>query len=142
MPDQPSTLPTASGEDYLPLSALNHYLYCPRRCGLIHVEGVFIDNAFTVEGTLHHEQADTPGYEAKAGIRVVRALPLYSHTHRLSGRADIVEFHGRRPHPVEYKRAKRKQWDNSDLQLCAQGSLSRSNVLLPGGAPTPQSPMQ
>jgi CRISPR-associated exonuclease Cas4 len=104
----------------IPLSALNHFLYCPRRCGLIHVEGLFIENASTVEGQLRHETADTPGYESQPGVRVLRALPLFAHRLGLIGKADIVEFHGSRPFPVEYKRGKRKQWDNDDVQLCAQ----------------------
>ena len=116
-----STATNADSDDLVPLSALNHYLYCERRCALIHVEGVFIDNAFTVEGQLHHQEADTPGYESGPGVRVVRALPVYSHRLGLSGRADIVEFRGKTPFPVEYKRGKRKQWDNDDVQLCAQG---------------------
>jgi len=122
MPDlQESTAANGDSDDLVPLSALNHYLYCERRCALIHVEGVFIDNAFTVEGQLHHQEADTPGYESQPGARVVRALPVYSHRLGLSGRADIVEFRGKTPFPVEYKRGKRKQWDNDDVQLCAQG---------------------
>lgn len=104
----------------IPLSALNHFLYCPRRCGLIHVEGLFIQNAFTVEGQLRHETADTPGYESQPGVRVLRALPLFAHRLGLIGKADIVEFHGNRPFPIEYKRGKKKQWDNDDVQLCAQ----------------------
>jgi CRISPR-associated exonuclease Cas4 len=109
-----------NSDDVVGLSALNHYLYCERRCALIQVEGVFLENAFTVEGQLHHQEADTPGYESQPGARVVRALPVYSHRLGLSGRADIVEFRGKIPFPVEYKRGKRKRWDNDDVQLCAQ----------------------
>ena len=118
MPDIPEE--SDYGGDPVPLSALNHFLYCERRCSLIHVEGVFLENAFTVEGQLHHKEADTPGYESQPGARVVRALPVFSHQLGLSGRADIVEFRGKTPFPVEYKRGKRKQWDNDDVQLCAQ----------------------
>jgi CRISPR-associated exonuclease Cas4 len=76
----------------LPLSALNHLMYCERRCALIHIEGVFEENAFTLQGSLLHETADTPGYSTQSGVRVVRALPLYSRLLGLSGKADIVEF--------------------------------------------------
>lgn len=120
----------------IPLSALNHFLYCPRRCALIHVEGVFVENAYTVEGSMLHEAADTPGYEVAARVRVVRALPVFSFQLGLSGRADIVEFHNDVPLPVEYKRGKRKQWDNDDVQLCAQ-ALCLEEMLdcdVPGGA--------
>lgn len=111
--------------DPLPISALNHLLFCDRRCALIHIEGVFVENASTLAGRLAHEAADTPGYSTERGIRMVRALPLYSRRLRLAGRADIVEFHpeapGRdRPCPVDYKRGKRRRWENDDIQLCAQ----------------------
>jgi CRISPR-associated exonuclease Cas4 len=111
--------------DPLPLSALNHLLYCERRCALIHIEGVFIENAFTLECSFRHEAADTPGYETRSGVRAVRALPLYSRRLGLSGRADIVEFSrapgGREsPCPIDYKRGARRRWENDDVQLCAQ----------------------
>jgi CRISPR-associated exonuclease Cas4 len=109
----------------LPVSALNHLLFCERRCALIHIEGVFVENAYTLEGRIAHDTADTPGYETAAGIRSVRALPLYSRRYDLSGRADIVEFrrHAQgveQPYPVDYKRGKKSKWDNDDVQLCAQ----------------------
>jgi CRISPR-associated exonuclease Cas4 len=109
----------------LPLSALNHLMYCERRCALIHIEGVFEENAFTLQGSLLHEIADTPGYSTQSGVRAVRALPLYSRAMGLSGKADIVEFcrgtGGREtPCPVDYKRGARRRWDNDDVQLCAQ----------------------
>ncbi len=111
--------------DPLPLSALNQLLYCERRCALIHIEGVFEENAFTLEGSLRHEAADTPGYETRSGVRAVRALPLYSRRLGLSGRADLVEFSrapGSResPCPIDYKRGARRRWENDDVQLCAQ----------------------
>jgi CRISPR-associated exonuclease Cas4 len=92
---------------------------------LIHVEGVFLDNAHTLEGALLHDRVDTPGVEERPGVRIVRALPLFSRKLGLVGKADIVEFHrqpdgSERPFPVEYKRGRRRQWDNDDVQLCAQ----------------------
>jgi CRISPR-associated exonuclease Cas4 len=110
----------AAFDEPLPLSALNHFCYCPRRCALIHVEGVFVENVYTIEGSQAHEQADTPGYETLAGVRVVRALPLFCRSLGLVGKADIVEFRSGIPYPVDYKRGKRKKWDNDDVQLCAQ----------------------
>jgi len=111
--------------DPLPVSALNHLLFCERRCALIHVEGVFVENASTLEGRYGHETADTPGYETRAGIRVVRALPIYSRRLGLAGKADIVEFRptpggGEVPCPVDYKHGKKSRWENDDVQLCAQ----------------------
>jgi CRISPR-associated exonuclease Cas4 len=120
----------------LPLSALNHFTYCPRRCALIHIEGVFVENAFTLEGSQAHEHADTPGYENIAGVRTVRALPLFSRNLGLVGKADIVEFRAGVPYPVDYKRGQRKKWDNDDVQLCAQALCLEEmfQVVVPGGA--------
>ena len=75
----------------IPLSAINQYLYCPRRAALIHVEGTFTDNEHTLIGSQFHEQADVPGYEKAAGTEVLRALPVWSRRLGLSGKCDIVE---------------------------------------------------
>lgn len=119
------TLADPSERDSIPLSALNHLLFCDRRCALIHVEGVFVENRYTVEGRFAHERADEPDIESRPGVRIVRGLPLYSHRLGLSGKADVVEFHAvtggaERPQPVDYKRGRRRRWDNDDIQLCAQ----------------------
>lgn len=109
-------------DDALMISALNHYFYCHRRCALIHIEGIWSDNAHTITGILLHDRADTPGYEneTESGVTLIRALPLFSKKYGLTGKADVVEMHGKQPVPVEYKKGRRKQWDNDDMQLCAQ----------------------
>lgn len=107
--------------DAIPISALNHYAYCPRRCALIHVEQTFKENLYTLRGNHLHERTDQPdesGWEE--GIRVERALPLWSKRLGLIGKADVVEFHSETPYPVEYKSGPNCQFDNDDLQLCAQ----------------------
>lgn len=108
-------------ETTIPISALNHYAYCPRRCALIHVEQTFEENIYTMRGRDLHERTDTPeasGWEE--GVRVERALPLWSHRLGLIGKADVVEFHGEIPLPVEYKSGRLRKFENDDLQLCAQ----------------------
>jgi CRISPR-associated exonuclease Cas4 len=107
--------------ELIPLSALNHYLYCPRRAALIHVEGIFEENRHTIQGELVHEHADLPGYEVAKGVEVWRALPVWSERLGLSGKCDIVEQRADRSLcPVEYKKGKRRQFENDDAQLCAQ----------------------
>lgn len=107
--------------DPIPLSALNQYAYCPRRCGLIFVEGDFEDNIHTARGTAEHEHADSGRHETAEDRRVETALPLWSERLGLVGKADVVEFlHDGTPYPVEYKHGVRKQRINDDLQLCAQ----------------------
>jgi CRISPR-associated exonuclease Cas4 len=102
------------------ISALNQYLFCPRRCALMHIEGIWRDNEHTVAGSLLHDRADDPGYETEAGVTVLRALPLFSTRYGLAGKADIVELRDDVPVPVEYKKGKRRRFDNDDVQLCAQ----------------------
>lgn len=107
--------------DLIPISALNHYAYCPRRCALIHVEQTFEENLYTLRGNHLHERTDQPDESGwQEGVRVERALPLWSKRLGLIGKADVVEFHGEIPHPVEYKSGPNRQYDNDDLQLCAQ----------------------
>jgi CRISPR-associated exonuclease Cas4 len=113
--------PTRTEEWHVPLSALNHFLYCPRRAALIHIEGIFVDNAHTVLGNLIHEHADLPGYEVAKGVKLLRALPVFSDRLGLSGKCDIVEQNGDGTFcPVEYKKGPRRKFINDDAQLCAQ----------------------
>lgn len=105
----------------VPISALNHYAYCPRRCALIHVDQLYKENIFTMRGRDLHDRADNPelsGFEE--GVRVERAVPLWSKKLGLIGKADVIEFHEDISYPVEYKSGPRRQFGNDDLQLCAQ----------------------
>jgi CRISPR-associated exonuclease Cas4 len=102
------------------ISALNQYVFCPRRCALMHVEGIWSDNEHTIIGTLLHDHTDAPGYETDGDVLLLRALPLYSLRYGLVGKADIVEMRAGVPSPVEYKKGKRRQFENDDIQLCAQ----------------------
>ena len=90
----------------IPLSALQHQLFCPRQCALIHVEGLWAEDGATAEGRILHERVDAGRPERRPGVRIVRGLALRSLALGVSGIADVVEFSGRppRPFPVEYKR--------------------------------------
>jgi CRISPR-associated exonuclease Cas4 len=115
---------TSADEDLIPLSALQHYLYCPRQCALIHLEQLWAENRQTAEGRLLHDRADTPAAERRHGVRTVTAMPLSSVELGIVGVADVVEFHagdiGERPYPVEYKRGRPKSHRADEVQLCAQ----------------------
>lgn len=105
----------------IPLSALNHYLFCPRRAAFIHAEGIFHVNQHTLRGDIVHEHSDLPGYEVAKGVTLLRALPVWSDRLGLNGKCDIVEQHADgNLFPVEFKLGKRRQWSNDDAQLCAQ----------------------
>jgi CRISPR-associated exonuclease Cas4 len=111
--------------DPLPLSALQHWAYCPRQCGLIHLEQAFDDNLHTLRGQAVHAQVDRPGFELRKGLRIERALPLFSDHLGLVGKADTVEFEpDGTPYPVEYKHGSRHKRSAiaacDDLQLAAQ----------------------
>lgn len=125
-----SLLPAAAplidpiAEDALiPLSALQHHLFCPRQNALIHVEQLWAEDAATAEGRMLHERVDAGGAEARPGIRVARGVALRSLALGIAGKADAVEFRGRllQPFPIEYKRGKPKAHRADEVQLCAQG---------------------
>ena len=109
------------GENIIPLSAINQYLNCPRRAGLIHVEGVFTDNEHTIIGSQLHKEVDIPSYETVRGVTLLRALPVWSERLGLSGKCDVVErYSDGSLVPVEFKKGRRRKFDNDDAQLCAQ----------------------
>lgn len=107
-------------DDPIMISALEHWSYCPRQCGLIHVDQTYEENLYTMRGQAVHKIVDEVETEVQQGVRIERALPLWSKSLGLVGKADVVEFHGEVPYPVEYKSGPRRQWGHDDLQLCAQ----------------------
>ncbi len=122
--------------DPIAISALQHWSYCPRQCGLIHVEQTFSENLYTVRGRHVHERADKPGNEARRGARIERALPLWSRRLGLTGKADTVEFAEGVPYPVEYKVGGRKAGGHDEVQLGAQALCleEMTGVAVPRGA--------
>lgn len=134
------------------LSALEHYVYCPRQCALIHIEQVWSENLFTAEGRILHEKTDLEGRtESRGDVRVARGLRLHSRRLGLVGKADVVEFHRVeddaaaklagvsgfwRPFPVEYKRGHLRHEEGFEVQLCAQALCLEEmlNVRVSAGA--------
>ena len=106
-------------EPVIPISAIEHFVYCPRQCALIHCDGVWSDNAHTVRGTRGHRRVDGGRHRMERGRRVLRGIPLWSESLGLSGRADVVEIDGGAIRPVEYKSGVRHGMA-ADFQLCAQ----------------------
>lgn len=111
-------------DNLIPISALQHYLYCPRQCALIHLEQQWAENRQTAEGQMLHQRADKPQVERRHGLRTVTAMPLISLELGITGKADVVEFHvseaGENAFPVEYKRGRPKAHRADEVQLCAQ----------------------
>lgn len=133
--------------DLLPISALQHLIFCERQCALIHNEQLWAENRLTVEGQqLHEKTHDVKRGESRPGIRIARGLRLRSFIFGITGQADVVEFHDhplpddhlpvdvvpldgelpanpQRPArvlPVEYKRGRPKAHRADEVQLCAQ----------------------
>lgn len=126
-----------SPDDYLMISALQHYAFCPRQCALIHIEQVWEENLYTLRGQRVHEKVNVPEHELIEGIRVERAMPLWSHRLGLTGIADVVEFlSDGTPYPVEYKAGSKKIRNADDVQLCAQALCLEEmlNCSIPCGA--------
>lgn len=127
-------------DDFIQLSALQHFTFCPRQCALIHIEQVWLENMFTAEGKVMHDKAHKEQFETRDGVRIERGMPLRSRELGLSGKADVIEFHKAAnvlaPFPVEYKRGKPKKDLSDKIQLCAQALCLEEmlNVPVPAGA--------
>ncbi len=122
-----------SEDDFIPISALQHYVFCPRQWGLIHIEQAWSENRFTAEGRLLHDKTHEAETENRPDLRTVRGLRLCSYRLGLTGQADVVEFQKCKngitledakgfwkPIPVEYKRGKPKIDICDEVQICAQ----------------------
>lgn len=136
-----------SEDDLLPISALQHLLFCERQCALIHIEQVWEENRLTAEGRNLHERVHRQESESRPGIRIARGLRLRSLRLGLVGMADVVEFHMNsqisdlgsppgQPFPVEYKRGQPKPDHCDEVQLCAQALCLEEmlGVAIPAGA--------
>lgn len=113
-----------SEDELLPLSALQHLVFCERQCALIHIEQAWSENMLTAEGRIMHEKVDSAEPEVRAGVRIERSVILRSFNLGLSGKSDVVEFHKEsglwRPYPIEYKHGRPKKNNCDRVQLCAQ----------------------
>jgi CRISPR-associated exonuclease Cas4 len=107
-------------DDFIFLSALNQYDYCPRRCYYLFVEGTFLDNEHTVEGSLQHIRVNSGETSNRDGALQLRSTYLYSRSLGICGKADVIEERAGEIYPVEHKKGKRGNWTNDALQLCAQ----------------------
>lgn len=120
--------------DYLLISGIQHFIFCRRQWALIHIEQLWGENYFTIDGQIKHEKVDSSNInELKNDIRIIRSMPIVSHELRVQGKCDVVEL---QPHtdgfyfskydenykvyPIEYKRGKPKKDDSDIMQLLAQ----------------------
>lgn len=106
--------------DPIPIAALNHYAYCPHRCWRMFCAGEFTDNQYTIEGTSLHDRVHTVSEGHQQETWQIRAVWLKSERYGLIGKADLIEETDGQWYPVEYKRSHRGEFDNDELQVCAQ----------------------
>ena len=148
-------------DDLIPISALQHLLFCERQAALIHVERQWAENRLTVEGMLLHRKTHSETAETRGRVRTVRSLMLRSLQLGLAGQSDVVEFTpppetadtgpavfrqqlsvsnrdwtGWRITPVEYKRGRPKKESSDRVQLCAQALCLEEmlDITIDGGA--------
>jgi CRISPR-associated exonuclease Cas4 len=114
-------------DEFIQIGALQHYVFCPRQCALIHIEDAWQENVFTVRGDILHEKVDSDTYEARGTLKTVRGLRIHSFRLGIVGRADVVEFRRSREGtsgegvlPVEFKSGHPKGDISDKVQLCAQ----------------------
>lgn len=125
-------------DEYVMLSALQHFAFCPRQCALIHIEQAWAENIYTLRGLRVHQKVHEPGDELiETEIRVERSLYLKSDQLGIRGIADVVEFdRENQPYPVEYKSGSKKTRLADSIQLCAQALCLEEmfNCSIPAGA--------
>lgn len=128
-------------DDFIMLSALQHFAFCPRQCALIHVEQVWLENRLTAEGRIMHEHVHEEGNESRGDVRIEHGVSLRSLELGVIGKADVIEYHRQaadtwQAFPVEYKRGKPKPDHSDKIQLCAQALCLEEmrHVHIPAGA--------
>lgn len=116
------------------LSGLKHFIFCRRRWALVHIEQLWYENEYTLDGEYMHERVhDAEFTEARGSVLLSRAMPVRSVSMNITGECDMVELHkdphgvpiqGRegtwRLYPIEYKRGRPNDRGADEMQLCAQ----------------------
>jgi CRISPR-associated exonuclease Cas4 len=132
-------------DELLPLSGIQHFVFCRRQWALIHVERQWQENVLTAEGRLLHKRTDDPFFtETRSGVITARAVPIASYHLGLAGVCDVVEFTNSEdgvrlpghegaflPYPVEYKRGREKCDPCDKAQLCAQAMCLEEMLSVP-----------
>lgn len=116
------------------LSGLNHFMFCRRRWALVHIEQLWNENEYTLDGHYMHERVHDASFtESRGSVLLSRGMPVRSTLLNITGVCDMVELHkdplgvsiqGRegtwRLYPIEYKRGKPNERGADEMQLCAQ----------------------
>lgn len=122
------------GDEYLLISGIQHFIFCRRQWALIHIEQLWDENFFTIDGQIKHDKVDNGDiFDSKNNIRIIRSMPIVSHDLKIQGKCDVVEL---KPdvdgfyfskykekysvYPIEYKRGSPKTDESDIMQLLAQ----------------------
>lgn len=123
--------------DWLPLSALQHLMFCPRQCALIHIEREWQENILTAKGRLEHERVHQGYQEFRRSKKQISGLRIHSKKMGIQGQLDLLEcelvdengennlnsFHLKgtwKVYPVEFKHGQPKNNNCDRIQVCAQ----------------------
>lgn len=129
--------------DHLPARMLNEVTYCPRLFYYEHVEGVFVHNRETIEGSIRHTRVDektddlpSPEKLAETDRKVrSRSVSMASDAYGIVAKMDLVEADGQYVIPVDYKRGgpcetedgELTAWDADQTQMAVQAIILRDN---------------
>jgi CRISPR-associated protein Cas1 len=134
MPQSSASVPLASPEEMqagslryneppplMPVRRLQNYAFCPRQFYFQWVEGIFLDNADTVEGSATHRQTDKPSalpedpkeLELPEGARL-RSLALESEALGLTGKIDVCEGTGDGIEVIDHKKGSARRGENGE----------------------------
>ena len=153
-PERGADHPGDDTPDLLPVRMLNEFVYCPRLFHLMHVEGRWEDNVYTIEGKDAHrrvdrldhvlpdpdaggsgddseDRADTEG-DGDERPTISRSVSLGSPRLGIVAKLDLVSTAGDEAVPVDTKRGRvpnnpERSWEPERVQLMAQGLLLRDH---------------
>jgi CRISPR-associated exonuclease Cas4 len=127
--------------EYLPISHLNAYAYCPRRFYYEFTLGEMIVNEHVLEGQQLHERVDLAGNRTRDEKVQMHRLYVCAPQLGVVGYCDLLEIEEAEidvdlataaktghVYPVEYKKGKMGKWVSDHVQLCAQ-ALALEEVL-------------
>jgi CRISPR-associated exonuclease Cas4 len=106
-------------DDWVLLSEIEHWSYCPRQWAIIHLEQHFADNELTTRGHIAHERVDTPGSVRRGDHVTLWGVDVWSDRLRLRGRCDRLVLDGGQVVPVEHKSG-RRALRAAELQVAGQ----------------------
>lgn len=124
-------------DNFLPISALQHLVFCPRQCALIHIEREWQENVLTAKGRVEHDRLDQGYRELRRGKKLISSVHVSSAELGLTGCIDVLELDledskgpdnlklfglksAWKAYPVEFKHGESKESDCDRVQLCAQ----------------------